>query len=995
MKNLLILVLTTCLGAAMAFAGDGLCIWERWDTQDGGVDAMLTRTTTPADSATLLKTEWGRDGVDPDLDEYLARITLWLIPEVTGNYQFRISTDDNARLWLSSDANPANAVQIAGYNGWADIDQWDKYSGQTSGTIHLEAGKWYFLRGAHNEGGGGDHIHIQWRGPGFGWRDISGPVMSSALPIEVVWDDERLVQYEIWNLTAGADDGSSGLNVAPYPGGYPGTNPTIRQFVEEAENSEICAVLRNEGAADFTGFVNTFKLPPSHAASANYFFTRERAVIKIDHPGLYGFGISSDDNGLLYFGPWWDSLTRDLILVAQDDSNHGVRWRSGGEAVELEPGYYGLLAWQYQHSGGAGLSARYHSTETGIVNLGVHNLVSLVDACLHRPLNGAMDVPLDAVLSWEPPFGAVDPQFKVYVWKQGTEQKDGVITTETSFDPDLELATAYWWQVNMLEPNDVTGVVEEVPGKKMAFRTVTPEVVITAHPQGGGVDLNGDFELSVTATSAATPLYYQWKKDGVALGGGDQPTYRISGMTREDNGVYTCVVSNGQEASIESKGARVFLKELMAYWPLDNDLNDYANLLDPAAMGDKHAQYMVNDPNTYDDDVPDTTVPFVPGKVGQGIRFNGVDNFAYAGTWNPTEASGQMTVEFWTQWYGDEGHWAGPIAKRDSWSNTDSMWQIELDNSTDCLKTLQSNQDGTGQPAGGYATIRPPYVGATNVAAGAIISYSAQHTTNRDEAAWRAFDGRYDTKWLAFTNAAWIQATFPDMKKYVVTSYAITSGNDTPGRDPDDWKLKASDDGANWVILDTRTGAAGSWTARNQTVTFDLSSNTTAYRMYRLDISKTSDPSLNAVQLSELELFAAEPIGDDDGWMHVAMTYDGTAATLYINGRRIATENVALAGDTGSSVVFGGTEANPAGGGEVGSKPWGDNLYNGVLDEIKIYNYVRTPQQILQDYGQAVDEDPVCLDGTQPAMDLDGNCVVDLGDLVAFVGQWLLDNSVE
>jgi hypothetical protein len=65
------------------------------------------------------------------------------------------------------------------------------------------------------------------------------------------------------------------------------------------------------------------------------------------------------------------------------------------------------------------------------------------------------------------------------------------------------------------------------------------------------------------------------------------------------------------------------------------------------------------------------------------------------------------------------------------------------------------------------------------------------------------------------------------------------------------------------------------------------------------------------------------------------------------------------------------------------------------LDEIKIYNYVRTPQQILQDYGQAVDEDPVCLDGTQPAMDLDGNCVVDLGDLVAFVGQWLLDNSVE
>jgi hypothetical protein len=975
MKKLLILVLTTCLGAALpAFAGNGLCLWERWDTQSGGVDAMLTRTTAPAESALLTTTLW--DVGDPS--EYLARITLWLEAPTTGNYQFRIATDDNARLWLSSDGNPGNAVWIAGYDGWADVNQWNKYASQTSASIPLEAGKVYFLRGAHNEGGGGDHIHMQWQGPGFGWQTITGPAMSSTFPIGVEWGGERLVEYEVRDLVNAGADATSGLNAPPYPGGYPAVNPSIADLLD--------LILATEGNPDEAGYLTTFALPASHAPDAvNYFATRERAVLKLDRAGLYSFATYSDDNSLIFVGDWWDPAA-ELTLVAHDDTNHGVRWRTNVPAIDLDAGYIGITAWQYEHSGGAGLSAAYQGTGMGRTEFGFKNLVSPVDASMHSPVNGTINVPLDAVLSWEPPFGAASTEVKVYVWEQGAAQGAGVLTSATSHDPVLAIDKAYWWQVNAFDPNEGGNPVE-TNGKKLSFGTVTSGVFITAGPQGGGVDLGGGLELSVAATSAVMPLSYKWKKDGTEIGGADQATYAIAGMARSDNGIYSCAVSNGV-ATAESAGARVFLKELMAYWPLDADLADHAEELDPAAAGDKDAVYMVNDPNTLDGP-PDMTVPYITGRVGNAIDFNGQTNFAYAGTWNPTAASVQLTVEFWAKWKGSKGNWEGPIGKRDTWNGADMMWQIELDEgNNDVIKTLQSTVSGGSQ------VMRLPAVGSTNVAATAIISYSAQHPTNVGEQAWRAFDGRKNTKWLAFVNTAWIQATFADMKVYVVTSYAITSGNDADGRDPDNWTLQGSNDGATWDILDTKTGAAGSWTARNQTVTFDLSGNATAYRMYKLDITKARNPSLNMLQLSELELFAANPIADD-GWAFVTTTWNGTSATTYINGLAVRSANMAMANDTAASVVFGGCEANPTDGNPIGSKPWGGNLFNGALDEVKIYNYALSQQEVLQNYYAVADGDPVCLSGTAPAMDRDGNCVVDLADLVLFVSQWLQNNSAE
>jgi signal transduction histidine kinase len=94
-----------------------------------------------------------------------------------------------------------------------------------------------------------------------------------------------------------------------------------------------------------------------------------------------------------------------------------------------------------------------------------------------------------------------------------------------------------------------------------------------------------------------------------------------------------------------------------------------------------------------------------------------------------------------------------------------------------------------------------------------------------------------------------------------VSAYALTSANDFQQRDPQDWRLLASNDGgSNWVTLDQRSGEV--FSDRHQRLLFKLA-NTNAYNSYRLQIDRIRDVSGNSVQLAELELFGAEGEGSD------------------------------------------------------------------------------------------------------------------------------------
>ncbi len=130
-------------------------------------------------------------------------------------------------------------------------------------------------------------------------------------------------------------------------------------------------------------------------------------------------------------------------------------------------------------------------------------------------------------------------------------------------------------------------------------------------------------------------------------------------------------------------------------------------------------------------------------------------------------------------------------------------------------------------------------------------------------------------------------------------------------------------------------------------MTFQSAGQCDAYKRIKLNVSKIRTPSVNIVQIAEVALFANTALTADETWVHIASTFDGTNATLFINGRAVITKPFTLGPKTDAHLLFGADELNPTGGSAVSSKPWGGNFFNGALDDIRLYNYGMTASEVL------------------------------------------------
>ncbi|MFK8055638.1 MAG: LamG-like jellyroll fold domain-containing protein [Saprospiraceae bacterium] len=140
-------------------------------------------------------------------DGYGTRVRGYIHPDVTGDYTFTVTGDNQTKLLLSTDDTEANAAVIAGLNGWTNTHQYDKYPSQRSATIRLEAGKRYYTELLHQEGVGGDFFNVFWQTPTNNSRAI---VPGSNLSPYV--DCDSGVQPEVCNTDILLVVGSTTLN---------------------------------------------------------------------------------------------------------------------------------------------------------------------------------------------------------------------------------------------------------------------------------------------------------------------------------------------------------------------------------------------------------------------------------------------------------------------------------------------------------------------------------------------------------------------------------------------------------------------------------------------------------------------------------------------------------------------------------------------------------------------------------------------------------------
>jgi len=201
----------------------GLVAWERWNgggSIAGLITAVADGTIGPSDVQwTTSLFESGRGLAD----QYRGRGWGWFKAPASGNYVFITTVDDNARLFLSTDANPANKKAIAAEATWSNNREWssateeqrsDRYwetEWPTWNTITLVKDRMYYLEGLWQEGGGGDGMEVTYimegaATPANGTPSVlTGPVIGTYLDpttitIAISEQPQSLVQLE--NTTA-------------------------------------------------------------------------------------------------------------------------------------------------------------------------------------------------------------------------------------------------------------------------------------------------------------------------------------------------------------------------------------------------------------------------------------------------------------------------------------------------------------------------------------------------------------------------------------------------------------------------------------------------------------------------------------------------------------------------------------------------------------------------------------------------------------------------
>jgi hypothetical protein len=104
---------------------------------------------------------------------YGASLSGWITPTNTDTYTFYIASDDRSDLWLSTDANPANATIVAQETACCN-----PFQDSRSYSVNLTQNTPYYIRASYSEGGGGDYVRVAWKSS----SDTNAPASLQPIP---------------------------------------------------------------------------------------------------------------------------------------------------------------------------------------------------------------------------------------------------------------------------------------------------------------------------------------------------------------------------------------------------------------------------------------------------------------------------------------------------------------------------------------------------------------------------------------------------------------------------------------------------------------------------------------------------------------------------------------------------------------------------------------------------------------------------------------------
>ena len=289
--------ITINVSPTVSCSATGSISQEIWNNVSGTSVSSIPLNTAPG-STTELSIFQSSSNIG---DNYGQRISGYVCPPATGNYNFWIASDDNSELWLSTDDNPANKQKIASVPGWTASMEWTKYPSQQSASKNLIAGQKYYIEALHKEGAQGDNCAVCWQLPnGTFERPIPGSRLS---PFELIPPSpsiELIAAGSSWKyLDNGSDQGTAWRTAAFNDATWKTGNAELG-YGDGAE-----ATVVSYGPSSINKYITTYFRKVFNVSDISAISSLELSLIRDDGAAVYINGIEvyriNLPSGTIYF----------------------------------------------------------------------------------------------------------------------------------------------------------------------------------------------------------------------------------------------------------------------------------------------------------------------------------------------------------------------------------------------------------------------------------------------------------------------------------------------------------------------------------------------------------------------------------------------------------------------------------------------------------------------------------------------------------------------
>jgi hypothetical protein len=575
---------------------------ERWDGISGTSVANLTSNANYPNNPTSRSYATLYELAGANGDNYGTRTRGYVTPPTTGNYTFWIASDDNSELWLGTSSDPATARRIALVSSFTNSREWTKMAEQQSAAIALTGGTRYYIETRHKEGTGGDNLAVGWQGPGItgdAERPIPGarlaPFILASPPAITSQPANQTVgigQTATFSVTAtgaaplnyqwrrnGAD--IAGANAASYttPAVASGDNGAL--FSVTVGNS--LGTVTSDNAVLTIGVPPSITLQPAHqtvnvGAPANFAVTatgtaplsyqwrRNGADIPGATSASYAIAttVAADDGAqfaVLISNPAGSVLSSTVLLtvnvpprivtqpVAQTVNGGqtatfsltatGTRlsygWRKDGSLIIGAPNAPTYTTPPTTAAMDGSLYSCYVTNTAGAdMSLSVRLTVLAPPVITTQPANQSVNLGQTATFF----VAAAGSGPLVYQWRKNGADIGGA--TFSSYTTPAATAADNGAQFSVVVSNAQGNVTSSIA--VLSVGAVPP--AITTQPASQSVAV-GQTALFTVAASGSAPLAYQWRKNGINIGGATAASYTTPAATAADNGaLFSVVVSN-------------------------------------------------------------------------------------------------------------------------------------------------------------------------------------------------------------------------------------------------------------------------------------------------------------------------------------------------------------------------------------------------------------------------------------------------------------------